>query len=75
MKRLLRWLLLGTVLVYINPDIVELEEYRNLIPNGIGFSLEGNAIRITGDRGKTLLYINLGEDTQVIYSWGKDGEP
>ncbi len=72
MKRLLKWLLLGTVLVYINRAV---EEYRDLIPDGIGYAIKGNVIRITGDRGKTLLYINLGENTQVIYSWGKDGEP
>ena len=72
MKRLLRWLLLGTVLIYINPDI---EEYRNLIPDGIGFAIEGNVIWVTGDTGETLLYIDLGKNTQVIYSWGKDGEP
>lgn len=68
MKKLLRWLLLGTVLVIINPDI---EDYRNLIPDGVGFAIEGNVIRVTGDRGETLLYIDLGE-TEVIYSFGKD---
>ena len=72
MKRLLRWLLLGTVLILINPDI---QEYRNLIPDGVGFAIEGNVIRVTGDTGETLLYIDLGKNTQVIYSWGKEERP
>ena len=77
-KRLIRChvlalVLFGTVLVYINP-VAEKIISNGVIPEGIGFSLEQDAVRVTNDVGQTLLYIELGEGVTVEYTYGKDGE-
>ncbi len=65
--------LFGTVLIYINPAVEDIIS-RGVIPEGIGFSLEPSAVRVTNDRGQTLLYIEIGEGVTVEYTFGKDGE-
>ncbi len=70
---LLALVLFGTVLVYINPAVEDIIS-NGVIPEGIGFSLEPSAVRITDNNGSTLLYIEIGEGVRVEYTYGKDGE-
>lgn len=72
-RHVLALVLFGTVLVYINPAVEDFIS-RGVIPEGIGFSLEQNAVRIIADNGQTLLYIEIGEGVTVEYTFGKDGE-
>ena len=65
--------LFGTVLVYINPVVEDIIS-QGEIPEGIGFALEPDSVRITNDVGQTLIYINIGKGVKVEYTFGKDGE-
>lgn len=70
---LLVLMLYGTVLVYINPAVEDIIS-RGVIPEGIGFSLEPSAVRVTNDKGQTLIYIDIGEGVTVEWAYGKDSK-